>query len=86
MTMQWEDRTEEKSLPASEGWYRVMVSGDSESIDGHTIYSFDDYETWAYFIPDEDGGGSFSGINDEDENVIFAYCGPFTVPKYNTGA
>jgi hypothetical protein len=58
-----------------------MTSGDSESIDGHQIYAFDDYETWAYFTPDEEGG-NFVGIHDEDNYVIFAYCGPFVTPPF----
>lgn len=61
-----------------------MVSGDSESIDGHTIYAFDDYETWAYFTPHEEDTGSFAGVHDEDEYTIFAYCGPFNFPEYRT--
>lgn len=81
--IKWYHRTTEASFPTINGWYRVMVSGDSESIDGHTIYSFDDYETWAQYTshaPDE--GGSFVGIHDEDEHCIFAFCGPFIIPPY----
>lgn len=78
--LKWVHRSE-KDFPEIAGWYRVMVSGDSESIDGHTIYAFDDYETWAQFTKHEDGG-SFAGIHDEDEYVIFAYCGPIIFPAY----
>lgn len=78
----WIQRENENTFPTLEGWHRVMVSGDSESIDGHVIYSFDDYENWAYFTPNQDGGGRFVGIHDEDESVIFAFCGPITFPEY----
>ena len=77
----WHTRKDKKDFPTTEGWYRVMVSGDSESIDGHTIYACDDYETWAYFHPNEDDG-SFRGVHDEDEYTIFAYYGPLVIPKY----
>lgn len=79
--LRWITRENKKSFPEIEGWYRVMVSGDSETIDGHTIYAFDDYETWAQFTKHEDGE-SFVGMHDEDEYTIFAYCGPFVIPKY----
>jgi len=81
--LKWVYRNNKDVFPTVDGWYRVMVSGDSESIDGHTIYSFDDYETWAQYkshAPDE--GGSFIGSHDEDEYCIFAFCGPITFPPY----
>lgn len=37
------------NTPEVEGWYRVLHPGDSESIDGHTIYEYGDYEGWAYW-------------------------------------
>lgn len=67
--------------PTAEGHYRVMVSGDSESIDGHVIYSFEAYEAWAFFVPDEDGG-YFKGDHDEEDFTIFAYFGPIDFPNY----
>jgi hypothetical protein len=79
--LKWHTRESETDFPEVSGWYRVMVSGDSESIDGHTIYAFDDYETWAQFTKHEDGG-SFVGEHDEDEHTIFAYCGPIVFPAY----
>lgn len=81
--LKWIHRVDPAIFPDIDGWYRVMVAGDSESIDGHIIYSFGDYETWAQYkshAPDE--GGSFIGIHDEDEHCIFAFCGPITFPKY----
>lgn len=80
--LEWITRNTDEDFPEVDGWYRVMVSGDSESIDGHTIYAFDDYETWARFWRDEDGNGSFVGTHDEDEHCIFAYCGPIYFPEY----
>ncbi len=79
--LKWIHRVDPTTLPEVDGWYRVMVSGASESIDGQTIYSFDDYETWAKFTKHEDGG-SFAGTHDEDEHCIFAFCGPITFPAY----
>lgn len=81
--LKWITREDRGTFPEVDGWYRVMVSGDSESIDGHTIYSFDDYETWAQYkshTPDE--GGSFIGTHDEDEDCIFAFYGPIVFPPY----
>lgn len=37
------------NAPAEEGWYRVLHPGDSESIEGHTIYEYGDYQGWAYW-------------------------------------
>jgi hypothetical protein len=78
------------AIPTAEGWYRVMHPGDSESIDGHTIYDFPDYEDWAYWTPaspeefeDFDGGykGSWHTYYDADGSGIFAYAGPVEVPQ-----
>ena len=72
----------DEDLPDYAGWYRVMVSGDSEQIDGHTIYDFDDYETWAFFTPHEDGGNFYSERDEADNDTVFAWCGPFNPPAY----
>lgn len=81
----WQERKDENdNFPDYEGWYRVMVSGDSEQIDGHTIYEFGDYETWAYFTLHEDGG-NFVGVHDEDNYSIFAWCGPMHFAPYREG-
>lgn len=78
--------------PPAEGWYRVMHPGDSESIDGHTIYAYGDYPGWAYWTPAEAGElegfeGGYRGHwmcqHDEDGESIFAYCGPFEVPDFD---
>lgn len=90
--MQWVHRNTKDDVPTESGVYRVMVSGDSESVDGFTIYDFGDYETWAIFTrasPDEyedfPGGykGTFTGDHDEEDETILAYCGPIVWPKYN---
>lgn len=89
--LQWHTREDQDDLPKEEGWYRVRVSGDSESIDGFTIYNYPDYDTWAYFTPANPeefesfkGGwkGSFTGVHDEENSVIYAFYGPIKVPNY----
>lgn len=74
--------------PEAEGHYFVLFAGDSESVDGHTIYSFDDYTEWAYWHPaqpeeleDFEGGfkGNWSSSSGEPESII-AWCGPVRVP------
>ncbi len=79
------------AIPPAGGWYRVMISGDSETIEGHTIYEYSDYETWGYWTPaapwefeDFEGGykGSWTCTHDEEGDWIFAYCGPFNPPSY----
>lgn len=79
--MEWVTREadDNDNLPTEAGLYRVMITGDAEYIDGHCIYSFDDYASWAYFTPHEDGG-NFSGDGDEENYNIFAYYGP--IPEY----
>lgn len=78
------------AIPPVEGWYRVMFPGDSESVDGHTLYDFPDYEDWAYWTPaapwefeDFEGGykGSWTTFYDADGGSIFAYSGPIEVPE-----
>jgi hypothetical protein len=88
-TLRWVQ--EANPVPPAEGWYRVMVGGDSESVDGHTIYEFPDYEQWGYWTPaapeefeDFEGGykGSWKCMHDEEGEFLFAYCGPFVVPPF----
>ncbi len=72
-------------LPTKAGWYRVMIKGDSETEGPHVYYAYDDYETWAYFrAPDPtdylDEVGQFTGIHDEETDMVFAWCGPFDIP------
>lgn len=80
--MEWVTRDDDKTNnPLTEGLYAVMVSGDSESIEGHVIYDFPDYQSFAKFKPDEDGG-VFAGEHDEEDFTIFAYYGPIVIPEY----
>jgi hypothetical protein len=79
--IEWHTRKDESDYPIESGLYRVVISGDSEYLDGHCIYSFDDYETWAEYTADEDGG-SFSCMYDEENISIVAFYGPITIPKY----
>lgn len=83
-TLSWIHRVDMQTKPTLAGYYRVMIGGDSEQVDGHTVYSFDDYETWAYFTPNEDDGGSFVGEHDEEDFCIVAYCGPIIFPAYES--
>lgn len=78
------------AVPQLEGWYRVMHPGDSDSVDGHTIYDYPDYEDWAYWTPakpeelEEEGDGykgSWTTMHDEEGDMIFAYAGPVVMPK-----
>lgn len=75
--------------PKEKGTYRVMVSGDSESCDGHTIYDYPDYSTWAEFCDGEDDDGNErlefgQGSHDEEADSFFAYYGPVApVPPLN---
>src|SRR6267142_455908 len=74
--------------PTIPGVYAVMVSGDSESIDGHTIYAFDDYRTFANLITSDPEDGekgfiNFHGYHDEDEYTIFAWYGPIIIPEHD---
>lgn len=87
--MEWRDynHEERETWPTEKGLYRVMVGGDSESIDGHVIYSFDDYATWANAKDDEDDEGNpcirfGMGDHDEEPDFMFAYYGPINIPPY----
>lgn len=80
----WVYRVDPTTKPTISGYYHVMVAGDSESIEGHTIYAFDDYETWAYFTFNDKDGGNFVGEHDEEDFTIFAFCGPVPFPKYES--
>lgn len=80
--LKWITRANDKSNnPTKDGLYAIMVSGDSEYVDGHCIYSFGSYETFGSFTLDEDGG-SFKGEHDEEDFTIFAYYGPIVIPPY----
>lgn len=83
---------EQPATPPKEGWYRVMYAGDSESVDGYTIYDYPDYEDWSYWNPadpadfeDFEGGykGSWTTQYDQEGESIFAYLGPFEFTSYD---
>lgn len=89
--LKWHDRISHDDYPTTSGWYRVMISGDSESIDGHEIYSYPDYETWAQWIAadpaeyeDFEGGykGSWQSLTGEENESIFAFIGPYNSEPY----
>ena len=87
----WITRTSKDDVPTERGWYMVMISGDSEAIDGFTIYSYPEYEQWAFWQPAEPheledfpGGykGQFICKGEENTNDVMAYYGPFIIPPY----
>jgi hypothetical protein len=88
--MNWKpyDYSDPTTHPTEPGTYRVMVGGDSESVDGMTVYGYDDYETWADVFEDEgDDGEPYlcfgQGSCDEESDTFIAYCGPFKIPPYD---
>jgi hypothetical protein len=64
------------------GSYAVMISGDSESVDGQIIYAFDDYMTFAS-VWIEEGEIQIAPSHDEPVHAIFAWCGPLPIPKFD---
>jgi hypothetical protein len=87
--MDWKnfDLKDKTTWPIEKGLYAVMVSGDSDYEDGHCVYAYDDYQTFATVLeldPEdgEEGIISFVGQHDETEDTIFAYYGPIIIPKY----
>lgn len=77
--LKWTAR-EEGVLPTVPGLYRVMVSGDSESIDGHQIYAFDPYETFMQIGIDQDGDVAGTAEHDETFDFVIAWYGPIDIP------
>lgn len=77
--------------PGKAGTYRVVIGGDSETCDGHVIYDYPDYESWATWFPAEedeyedfDGGykGHWYCQYDEEGEWIIAYYGPIEIPAF----
>ena len=70
-----------KTYPTKEGFYAVMVCGDSESDGPHVYYSYPDYLTHAYAFRDEDTGQIvLKGIHDEEQETVIAWYGPIEIP------
>ena len=89
----WWMRASMDEYPSEAGHYRIRISGDSESVDGFTIYDYPDYETWAWWEPatseeleDFPGGhkGSWHTQHDEEDCMIFAWFGPVKVPEFSS--
>lgn len=79
---EWITRNDDKTNnPTEPGLYAVMVTGDSEYVDGHCVYSFPEYQNFAEFKLHEEGG-VFKGAHDEEDEFIFAYYGPIIIPPY----
>lgn len=75
------DHKDKATWPIEVGVYAVMVKGDSEYLDGHCIYSFDDYQTFADCEVNEEGY-ILKGYHDEEAEFMFAYYGPIIIPKF----
>lgn len=83
--MKWRefDYNNRASWPEA-GWYAVRIAGDSESEDGHVLYSYPDYTTFAKIEYDEgDGSLLFNAQHDEEPDFAFAVYGPLDVPEYD---
>ncbi len=88
--MEWVAKSNKDHWPESEGWYRVLIPGDSETDGPHVYYDYPDYETWAYWQPadpdeleDFAGGwkGGFQCEHDEESESVAMWCGPIVFPK-----
>jgi hypothetical protein len=84
MTLIWHecDWDNPETRPMEPGHYAMMISGDSEIVDGQTIYAFDDYMTFASVWIDE-GEAQIAPSHDEPIHAIFAWCGPLPIPKFD---
>lgn len=72
-----------KEVPKEPGIYAVMISGDSEVVDGHVIYSYQDYQTFAVHNGfNEDGDPVIVCSHDEEPEWIIAWYGPIEIPAY----
>ena len=81
-----EFNSRERVLPTEMGHYRILVAGDSESIDGHTIYDFPDYETWCEVLSVEEEEGKpyleTNFMHGEEWEFVVAWYGPVEVPTF----
>jgi hypothetical protein len=84
MMLTWHkcDWDKPETRPTEPGSYAVMISGDSESVDGHVLYDFPDYQTFAS-VWVEEGEVQIAPSHDEPIHTIFAWCGPLLVPKFD---
>jgi hypothetical protein len=84
MTLTWHecDWENEATRPTVAGSYAVMISGDSASVDGHVLYDFPDYQTFAS-VWVEEGEVQIAPSHDEPAHTIFAWCGPLPIPKFD---
>lgn len=96
----WVTGNDKDDCPEVEGWYHVMHAGDSESVDGFTIYEYGDYAGWAYWAPYQpeetheiEGFGKITkrqyvggwSSPHDDADSIFAWYGPIVVPEFPKG-
>lgn len=80
-------RTEEingetKNLPTEKGAYIGMFLGDSEYLEGHCLYNFDDYESFFSVLDwDEEDGPDIRCMWDEEPEWIISWYGPIEIPE-----
>lgn len=75
--LEWDDET---THPKENGLYAVWVHGDSEYVDGHCIYDFLDYWTFATYTNTDTELG-FVGQHDEEPETMYAWYGPIVIPE-----
>ncbi|WP_046869012.1 hypothetical protein [Microvirga massiliensis] len=87
MTLTWHecDWDNPETRPTEPGPYAVMISGDNASVDGHVLYDFPDYQTFAS-VWLEEGEVQIAPSHDEPIHAIFAWCGPLPIPKFDPTA
>lgn len=72
-TNEWINVNDESTWPTENGLYEVEIAGDSESMDGHTLYEYPDYKTtMKIFVEHEDGEKTISGFGEHDEEWYMA--------------
>jgi hypothetical protein len=79
MSAAWIYATDEKPYPEVEGWYALLLPGDTETVDGMTMYSYPDYIMFFELTITEDGPMWEHGIG--DDYGFLAWAGPYDVPK-----
>lgn len=73
-------------VPPVAGWYRVMIAGHGDSVDGVPTHDCPDIEIFAQWDPaevaerSENYRGSWICSRGEDSEDVFAYCGPMRAP------
>jgi hypothetical protein len=74
------DHEDPSTHPTEPGTYAAMIAGDSESIDGHEIYCYPDFQAWAEVFID-DGELRVTLDYDQPVEALMALYGPIIIPK-----